>query len=148
MEDNNEPRRILDLEVFWNLRFQVPSLPEDWHSAYAKRSPPQVGCIHFQAVWLLVMDRDQRLELLQKFFRQLFLTAKNSLDCIDILKFGIPEEQEVAGLLETFNQAVITSKEIDRYLNDARIAPEAVTAKDDPAKATANWSSQDDSFGM
>lgn len=94
------------------------------------------------------MDRDQRLELLQKFFRQLFLTAKNSLDCIDILKFGIPEEQEVAGLLETFNQAVITSKEIDRYLNDARIAPEAVTAKDDPAKATANWSSQDDSFGM
>jgi hypothetical protein len=94
------------------------------------------------------MDRDQRLELLQKFFRQLFLTAKDSLDCIDILKFGIPEEQEVAGLLETFNQAVITSKEIDRYLNDARSAPEAVSENDDAPEATANWASQDDSFGM
>jgi hypothetical protein len=91
------------------------------------------------------------LELLQKFFRQLFLTAKNSLDCIDILKFGIPEEQEVAGLLETFNQAVITSKEIDRYLNDEGIATETTSAKEDAAKATpttTKWSSQDDSFGM
>jgi hypothetical protein len=88
------------------------------------------------------MERDERLELLQKFFRELFLTAKDSLDCIDMLKLGIPEEQEVARLLESFNQAVITSKEIDRYLNDA--LPE----KDDAPQATANWSSQDDSFGM
>lgn len=116
---NHEPRRIFDLEVSGNLCFQVPSVPDDWRSAYEKRSPPQVGCIHFQAVWLLVMDRDQRLELLQKIFQQLFLTAKDSLDCIDMLKLGIPEEQEVARLLESFNQAVMTSKEIDRYLNDA-----------------------------
>jgi hypothetical protein len=94
------------------------------------------------------MDRDQRLELLQKFFRELFLTAKDSLDCIDMVKLGIPEEQEVARLLETFNQAVITSKEIDRYLNDARIAAETTSEKDDAPQTTANWSSQDDSFGM
>jgi hypothetical protein len=68
--------------------------------------------------------------------------CQNSLDCIDILKFGIPEEQEVARLLESFNQAVITSKEIGRYLSDAR--PE----KDDAPQAKVNWSSQDDSFGM
>ena len=94
------------------------------------------------------MDRDQRLELLHKFFRQLFLTAKDSLDCIDMLKLGIPEEQEVARLLESFNEMVETSKQIDRYLSDARIVAEAVSEAGDAPKATANWSSQDDSFGM
>jgi hypothetical protein len=94
------------------------------------------------------MDRDKRAELLQKFFQQLFLAAKDSLDCIDMLKLGIPEEQEVARLLVTFNQAVVTSKEIDRYLNDARIAAEAVSEAGDAPQATAHWSSQDDSFGM
>jgi hypothetical protein len=94
------------------------------------------------------MDRDERLEVLQEFFRQLFLTAKDSLDCIDMLKFGIPEEQEVARLLETFNQAVITSKKVEQYLIDARNAAVALSEKDDAPQATANWSSQDDSFGM
>jgi bisphosphoglycerate-independent phosphoglycerate mutase (AlkP superfamily) len=102
----------------------------------------------FQAVRFLAMDRDQRLERLQKFFRELFLTAKDSLDCIDMLKLGIPEEQEVGRLLESFNQAVITSKEIDRYLSDARSVAEAVSDAGDAPQATANWSSQDDSFGM
>jgi hypothetical protein len=101
----------------------------------------------FQVVWILAMDRGERLELLQKFFQQLFLTAKDSLDCIDMLKLGIPEEREVARLLGAFNQAVLTSKEINRYLSEARIAAEAVSKKGD-AQTKANWSSQDDSFGM
>jgi len=107
------------------------------------------------------MDRGQRLELLQKLFRQLFLTAKDSLDCIDMLKLGIPEEEGVARLLETFNRAVTTSKEIDRYLNDATVAPEAASEKEDAPEATSatedapeatklatEWKPQDDSFGM
>jgi phosphatidylserine/phosphatidylglycerophosphate/cardiolipin synthase-like enzyme len=94
------------------------------------------------------MDRDERLELLQEFFRQLLHAAKDSLDCIDMLKLGIPEEQDVARLLETFNQAVETSKEIERYLADARIAAETTSTKEDAPEATANWPSQDDSFGM
>jgi hypothetical protein len=102
----------------------------------------------FPVVWILAMERDQRTELLQTFFRQLFLAAKDSLDCIDVLKLGIPEEQEVARLLKSFNEAVETSKEIDRYLNDARIAAVAVSEQGDAPQATANWSSQDDSFGM
>jgi hypothetical protein len=148
MEDNNEPRRVFDLEVSRSLCSQVPNFPENRHPAYQERTAAQVGGMDFPVVWILAMEKDQRLELLQKLFRQLFLTAKDSLDCIDMLKFGIPEEQEVARLLETFNQAVITSKEVDRYLNDARIAAVAVSENDDAPQATANWSSQDDSFGM
>jgi hypothetical protein len=145
---NHEPRRIFNLEVSGSLCFQVPSFPNDWHPAYEKRTTAQVGGICFQAVRFLAMDRDQRLELLQKLFRQLFLTAKDSLDCIDMVKLGIPEEQEVARLLESFNQAVITSKEIGRYLNDATVAPEAVSETGDAPQTTGNWSFQDDSFGM
>jgi hypothetical protein len=144
---NHEPRRIFNLAVPRSFCFQVPSLPNDWHPAYEKRTGAQVGGMDFQAVWFLAMDRDQRLELLQKLFQQLFLTAKDSLDCIDMLKLGIPEEQEVARLLETFNQAVITSKEVDRYLNDPRIAAEAVSEAGDAPQAAEKWSSQDDSFG-
>jgi hypothetical protein len=105
----------------------------------------------FPVVWFLAMERDQRLALLQKLFQQLFLTAKDSLDCIDMLKLGIPEEEEVARLLETLNQAVITSKEIGRYLNDASTAAETAREKDDAPEATklaTEWKPQDDSFGM
>jgi len=42
----------------------------------------------FPVVWLLIMDKDERIALLQKFFRQLFLTAKDSLDSIEMLFFG------------------------------------------------------------
>jgi hypothetical protein len=145
--ESHEPRRIFDLEVSGNLRFQVPSLPDDWHPAYEKRSPSQVWGVGFPVVWILAMDRDQRLELLQRFFRELFLAAKDSLDCIDMLKLGIPEEQEVARLLESFNKAVITSKEIDRYLNDTRVAAETTSERDDAPQAEKHWPSQDGSFG-
>jgi hypothetical protein len=150
-QQNHEPRRIFNLEVPRRLRFQVPSVADDWHPAYEEWTAAQVGGMDFPAVRSLAMDRGQRLELLQKLFRQLFLTAKDSLDCIDMLKLGIPEEQEVARLLETFNHAVTTSKEINRYLNDATVAPEAASAKDDApeaAKLATVWKSQDDSFGM
>jgi hypothetical protein len=145
---NHEPRRVFDLEVSRSLCSQVPNLPDDWNPAVEEWTGAQVGGMDFQAVRFLAMDRDQRLELLQKFFRELFLTAKDSLDCIDMLKLGIPEEQEVGRLLESFNQAVITSKEIDRYLSNALSVAEAVSDAGDARQATANWSSQDDSFGM
>jgi hypothetical protein len=150
-QHNHEPRRIFDLEVPRGICLQVPSLPDDWHPAYEERTRAQVGGVDFPVVRFLAMDRGQRLELLQNFFRQLFLTAKDSLDCIDMLKLGIPEEEEVARLLESFNQAVTTSKEIDRYLNDTTVAPEVVSEKDDApeaAKLATVWKSQDDSFGM
>jgi hypothetical protein len=41
---------------------------------------------------------------------------------IDMLSLGIPEEQEMARALESFNQAVESSKEIARYLNACVIA--------------------------
>ncbi|HYM75840.1 MAG TPA: hypothetical protein VE377_07665 [Candidatus Dormibacteraeota bacterium] len=96
------------------------------------------------------MDKDERIELLHKFFRQLLRTATESLDSIDMLKLGIPEEQEVARLLETFTLAVETSKEIERYVAagahpvvevKTESAPEAIPA---PGK----WRTQDDTFGM
>jgi hypothetical protein len=150
MEDNIEPRVLFNLEVSRSLCFQVPSLPDHWPPPYEERTTAQVGGIDFSVVWILAMERDQRTELLQTLFRQLFLAAKDSLDCIDMLKLGIPEEQEVARLLKSFNQAVMTAKEIDRYLNDARTA-EAVSEKGDAPEATkfaTEWKPQDDSFGM
>jgi hypothetical protein len=36
------------------------------------------------------MDKDGRIELLHKFFRQILLTATKSLDSIDMPKLGIP----------------------------------------------------------
>jgi hypothetical protein len=148
MEDNNESRGLFNLEIYRGLGVQVPNFPENRHPAHEDWTAAQVGGVGFPVVWILAMDRDQRLELLQKFFRQLFLTAKNSLDCIDILKFGIPEEQEVAGLLESFNEAVETSKEISRYVADcARPVAEAVSGKGDASQAKENWPSQDNSFG-
>jgi hypothetical protein len=62
-EQRHEPRRIFDLEVSRSFCFQVPSVPDDWHPAYEKRSPPQVGGMDFPVVWFLAIDRDQRLEL-------------------------------------------------------------------------------------
>ena len=98
------------------------------------------------------MDKDERIKLLQKFFRQLLRTATESLDSVDMLKLGIPEEQEVARLLETFNEAVETSKEIGRYVGDfVPTVAEAPCDKGDAlqgALTATNWRPQDDSFGM
>ena len=96
------------------------------------------------------MDKDERIELLHKFFRQLLRAATESLDSIDMLKLGIPEDQEVARLLGTFNLAVETSKEIGRYVA-ADAHPVAELKKESPSEAIpaqAKWPTQDDSFGM
>jgi hypothetical protein len=93
------------------------------------------------------MDKDERIELLHKFFRQLLRTATESLDSIDMLKLGIPEEQDVARLLETFDLAVETSKEVHRYVADSRHAADTTGDKDD-APESKHWPSQDGSFGM
>jgi hypothetical protein len=68
------------------------------------------------------MDRDERMELLHKFVRQLISVGTPALNSIDMLQLGIPEEQEIAFALEAFSRAVETSKEIARYLNACLIA--------------------------
>lgn len=62
------------------------------------------------------MNTDERIALLNKFLLQLRRTAAKSLGSIDMLKLGIPAKQEVARLLESFNQAVEISKEIGRFV--------------------------------
>jgi hypothetical protein len=42
------------------------------------------------------MGRDERLELLHKFVRQLISAGTPVLNSIDMLKLGIPEDQEIA----------------------------------------------------
>jgi hypothetical protein len=124
------------LEIHRGLGVQVQDFPKDRNPTHKRRTTAQVGGMDFSFAWVLTIDKDQRVELLQKFFRQLLRTATESLDSIDMLKLGIPEKQEVARLLETFNQAVITSREMDRYLTDARIAAEALSGKEDAAQET------------
>jgi hypothetical protein len=120
----------------------MPTFPKDWHPANEKRPTPQID-------GLMAMDKDERIELLHTFFRQLLRTATESLDSIDMLKLGIPEEQEVARLLETFNLAVETSKEIDRYIaTSEHPVAELKTESAEAIPATAKWPTQDDSFGM
>lgn len=116
MGESYEPRRLFGLEIHRGFGVQVPDFPENRHPPYEERTPAQIGGMDFSLVWLLAMDKDERIKQLQKFFRQLLRTATESLDSVDMLKLGIPEEQEVAHLLETFNEAVETSKEIGRYV--------------------------------
>lgn len=94
----------------------------------------------------LVMDKEERIALLNKFFRQLLSTAIESIESMDRLKLGISEEEGVVCLLENFKQAVATSKEVDRYVTDARLASARTT--DETPEPKVVWPSQDDSFGM
>jgi hypothetical protein len=147
----NEPRWLFNLEIHRGLGVQVSAFPKNRPPADEERTAAQVGGVHFQAVWLLAMDKDERIELLHKFFRQLLRTATESLDSIDMLKLGIPEEQELARLLWTFDLAFETYKEIHRMVADSHLAADTTAEKDDapngPQTAT-NWPSQDGSFGM
>lgn len=83
------------------------------------------------------MDRE-RIELLRKFFRELLCTATESLDSIDMLKLGIPEEQAVTRLLESFNQAVKTANEIDRYVTTPNVALEPLSEPRIPTEDEEN----------
>jgi hypothetical protein len=152
MGESYEPRRLFGLEIHRGLGVQVQNFPENRHPAHEERTPAQIGGMDFPLVWLLAMDKDERIKLLQKFFRQLLRTATESLDSVDMLTLGIPEEQEVARLLETFNEAVETSKEIGRYVGDfVPTVAEAPCDKGDAPQAAltaTNWRPQDDSFGM
>jgi hypothetical protein len=65
------------------------------------------------------MDRDERMELLHQFVRQLISAGTPALNSIDLLRLGIPEEHEMALVLESFNQAFESSKEIARYLGES-----------------------------
>ena len=68
------------------------------------------------------MERDERIELLHEFVRQLISAGTSVLNGIDMLSLGIPEEQEIARALVAFRQAVESSKEITGYLNACLIA--------------------------
>jgi type II secretory pathway component PulF len=61
------------------------------------------------------MDRDERMELLHKFVRQLISAGSPLLNSIDMLSLGTPEE-EIAFALDAFSRAVESSKEIAAYL--------------------------------
>jgi hypothetical protein len=63
------------------------------------------------------MERDERIERLHQFVRQLITAGTSALNSIDMLQLGIPEGQEMARALEAFDQAMETSKDIARYLN-------------------------------
>jgi hypothetical protein len=93
-----------------------------------------------------VMDKEERIALLNKFFRQLLSTAIESIESMDRLKLGISEEEGVVCLLENFKQAVAISEEVDRYVTDAKLASERTI--DDAPEPKVVWPSQDDSFGM
>jgi hypothetical protein len=69
------------------------------------------------------MNTDERIALLNKFLRELRRTAAKTLDSIDRLKLDIPANQQVARLLESFNQAVDISKEIEGSVATPDIEP-------------------------
>ncbi len=69
------------------------------------------------------MERDERMELLHKFVRQLIGAGTPALNSIDMLRLGISEEQEIGFALEAFSLAVESSREIARYLKECSEPP-------------------------
>ncbi len=62
-EGNCEPRWLFDLETSRCLRFQVEDFESHWHSADEERTTPKARGVHSPAVWILGMDRGERMEL-------------------------------------------------------------------------------------